>query len=90
MNFLGHIVDRDGVSKSAEYIRAVTLGKRNEKLIWMEDMLQSFVKLKEIIQEEVKLAYPDYTITTDLFGVACRCLSIWSRSMFSTMARRKA
>ena len=104
LNFLGHIVGRDGVSKSAEYIRAVveypqpttpkqmqqflglvgfqrkfiprcaelakplsavTSGRRNEKLTWTEEMLQSFIKLKEVIQEEVKLAYPDYTITAE-------------------------
>ena len=104
LSFLGHIVGRDGVSKSAEYIKAVveypqpttprqmqqflgligfqrkfisrcaelakplsavTSGKKNGKLIWTEEMLQSFVRLKEVIQEEVKLAYPDYTITAE-------------------------
>ena len=28
-------------------------------------MLQSFIKLKEVIQEEVKLAYPDYAVTAE-------------------------
>ena len=44
---------------------AVTSGKRNEKLVWTEEMLQSFVKLKELIQEEVKLAYPDYAMIAE-------------------------
>ena len=39
---------------------AETAGNKNDKIIWTQEMTEAFHKLKEIIAEEIKLAYPDY------------------------------
>ena len=47
-------------SEVARSLSSLTGGPRKRKLVWTEEMATAFATLKEMMAEEVKLAFPDY------------------------------
>ena len=63
--FLGLInFQRKYVARCSELqkpLSSLTGGKRSKKLLWTEEMIESFEELKKAMAEDIELAYPDYS-----------------------------
>ena len=98
--FLGHVINKEGIRKSPEYVDKIknvtkpgtvkemrkflglinfqrkfvkdcslltksltqwTVGSRNKKIEWNEEMTQAFESLKDEVMKDVMLVYPDYS-----------------------------
>ena len=104
VQYLGHMIGRDGIEKSPEYVNRImnfpkpktvkemrsflglvnfqrkfvprcsdimkplsvlTGGKKTRKIKWNEERELAFTELKDALQEEVRLSYPEYAETAE-------------------------
>lgn len=62
-------------------LSACTSGRRSRKLLWTEGMLEAFKTLKEEMQAELTLAYPDYSEGASRLELCGGRIRYWRRRL---------
>ena len=64
-----------------------TTGRGGKRICWTNEMEEAFMRLKEKIQEDVLLAFPDYGPEAEPLEL-CGCISGGFRGMLVSEARQ--